>query len=196
MDGMNNETLNNEAVNTEPVNSEPVYTEPVNSEPVYTEPNYGYNATYQQDYSYQEQPAYQQPQPNLQGFQQQVAKCPAKEIACLVCGISSLVWSVLGTLLGCFPVYGIIFAVIWGGFGIGFGIAANILNKKVHEQADEFTNKIEIGKKLATAGIIVGAIGMVLSIIATIVIIAVWGAAAATSIFSTMQNSGGGNITF
>ncbi len=192
MDGFNNE--NNNVNATEPV------TEAASTEPAYTP---DYNAYQPQQDAYQQQNYYETPQnttyqsqPNLQGFQREVAKCPGKEIAGLVCGINAIVWSALGTVCGCIPVYGIIFAVIWGLFGIGFGIAAIVLHKKVHEQAEEITSKIETGKKLGTAGIIVGAAGIVISIIALILMVSIWGVAIGSSVINSVQQSTGGGITF
>ena len=133
--------------------------------PGYTNPEYS-TPTYSQDvYT-------QTPNANVYGtqptYQAGPTRCPGKEIAGLALGINSLVWGVLGAAFSFMPIYGIIFGIIWGGFGIGFGVAANILHKKVHEQATEITNKIEIGKKLATAGMIVSAIAIALGIVVSI----------------------------
>lgn len=153
------------------------------SQDPYQQPAYGQDMYQQADYS---QPVYSQP--DLQGFKREPVKCPGKEITGLILGINSLVWSVLGTSMGCLPVYGLMFSIIWGLFGIGFGIAAIILNKKVHEQAEEYTNKIEIAKKLSVAGIIVAAVGIVISIIVNVVLVAIYGVSLAT-MMSTYNNS-------
>ncbi len=131
------------------------------------------------------QPVYQQPV--QQPVQQQSAysyntpvtpqaplgtKCPGKEIAGLVMGIGSLVEGVAAAICGMIPVYGIIYAIIFGLFGLGLGIAAIILHKKVHEQATVITNKIEIARKLAIPGIITSGAGMVLSILITTIVCA------------------------
>lgn len=96
-----------------------------------------------------------------------VTRCPGKEIVGMVLGINSLVWGVLGI----FFCWHIGLAIAYGGIGIGTGIAARILHNKVHEQATLITNKIEIGNKLGLAGIICGAVSIVLSIIVLIVLI-------------------------
>lgn len=129
-----------------------VYTQPVYQQPVQPQPAYSYNAS--------------TPQATLG------ARCPGKEIAGLVMGIVSLSEGVLAAICGIIPVYGIIYAVIFGLFAIGLGIAAIVLHKKVHEQATVITNKIEIGRKLAIPGIITGGAGMVLSILITIAVCA------------------------
>ena len=124
------------------------------------------------------QGAYQQPA-DLQGFNRVPTKCPGKEIAGLVLGINSLVWGILGLLFSWIPIYGMIFSFIWGGLmGVGCGIATNILHKKVHEEAEEITGKIETAKKLAVPGIILGIVGCVISIIVLIVFVIILGAGA------------------
>lgn len=130
------------------------------------------------------QAAYQQPA-DLQGFNRVPTKCPGKEIAGLVLGINSLVWGVLGLLFCWIPFYGMLFSFIWGGiFGIGCGVAANILHKKVHEEAEVITSKIETAKKLALPGIITGIAGMVISVVVLIGFIVLVGASA----IGTMMN--------
>ncbi|MCR4814734.1 MAG: hypothetical protein K5879_07900 [Lachnospiraceae bacterium] len=129
-------------------------------------------------------------QGNVQGYQTGEIKCPGKEIAGLVLGINAIVWGGLGAVFGLMPFYGLIFGFIWGGFGIGFGIATNILHKKVHEQANVITSKIETGKKLATIGIVLSIVGMVISVIAAIIIGLLFG----ISVFSAASQSG--NVTF
>ncbi|MBR3636638.1 MAG: hypothetical protein IKN45_01830 [Lachnospiraceae bacterium] len=118
--------------------------------------------------------------PSMQTFTNasEPIKCPGKEIAGLILGINAIFWSGLGTLLGCIPVYGLIFACIWNAFGIGTGIAAMVLHKKVHEQATEISNKIETGKKLGLIGIIVGIAGIVIAIIVFIVLVVIIGVGA------------------
>ena len=118
--------------------------------------------------------------PSMQTFTNasEPIKCPGKEIAGLILGINAIFWSGLGTLLGCIPVYGLIFACIWNAFGIGTGIAAMVLHKKVHEQATEISNKIETGKKLGLIGIIVGIAGIVIAIIVFIILVVIVGVGA------------------
>lgn len=118
------------------------------------------------------QPVYQQPQQPVQqpaysnNTQAPIgASSPGKEIAGLILGITSLTAGVMAAIFGIIPGVGIFFAVISGLLAIGLGIATIVLNKKVHEQAAVITRKIEIGKNLATAGIITGGAGMLLSII-------------------------------
>ena len=64
-------------------------------------------------------------------------------------------------------------------------------HKKVHEEATEITNKIETGKKLATPGIILSIVAMVLSTIVTIVLFAIGVGAAVIG-----SSSQSGNFTF
>ena len=92
-------------------------------------------------------------------------RCPGKEITGLVLGINALVWPIIGLCCCALPISGGILSIIYGLFGIGFGIAAAILYNKCIEQADYITKKITIGKKLGIAGIIVGAVGIVLGIV-------------------------------
>ena len=164
----------------------------------YTDPGYAQDG-YTQQYT---QPQYTQPQytqtPDMGAYNQVnteyqsgATKCPGKEITGFILGINSIVWGGLSLLCGFIPFYGMIFAFIWGGFGIGFGIATNILHKKVHEEATEITNKIETGKKLATPGIILSIVAMVLSTIVTIVLFAIGVGAAVIG-----SSSQSGNFTF
>ena len=125
-----------------------------------------------------QQTVYQQPVYQQAIYQQPVytsnpgeVKCPGKEITGMVLGINSLAWSIFGLFFGWIPLYGMIFGIVYGIIGIGCGIATNIIHNKVLEQATVITNKIRNGKKLATAGIIVGAIAIGLSIIIGIVCI-------------------------
>ena len=111
-------------------------------------------------YNDQQQPAYSQ-NPQAPGG----ISSPGKEIAGLVLGITSLTAGVMAAIFGLIPAFGTIFAFVSGHLGIGLGIAAIILHKKVHEQAIIITRKIETGKKLGTAGIITAGAGMLLSLI-------------------------------
>ena len=126
----------------------------------------GYNYDNNNNYMNQAGPA-----PDLQGYQHQPVRCPGKEITGLVFGINALVWGILGTMFSWIPFYGMIFSVIWGGMGIGCGIVAIMMHKQVHEIAEEITNKVETGKKLAVPGIIIGAIGIAISVIVIICMI-------------------------
>ncbi len=126
---------------------------------------------------------------------QNVTRCPGKEIAGLVLGINSLVWSVLAAFLSWIPFYGLIFGFIWGGFGIGFAIATNILHRKVMEQATLTTNKIHIGKKLAKAGLIVGIISIAVAVTFCIIWVAVIGVAAMSSGGMSILNSLGNEMS-
>ena len=159
----------------------------------YTNPGYAQEGYAQPQYT---QPEYTQTpdmgafsQTNT-GYQTGATKCPGKEITGFILGINSIVWGGLSLLCGFIPFYGMIFAFIWGAFGIGFGIATNILHKKVHEEATEITNKIETGKKLALPGIILSIVAMVISVVVFIVVVLILGVAAVGSA------SQSGNITF
>lgn len=132
-----------------------------------------------------QQPVYQQPVQPAQAYSYNPAsvqpagtKCPGKEITGLVLGISSLVQGIATITCGWIPIYGIIYAIIFGLFGIGTGVAVNILHKKVHEEATIITKKIETGKKLSVPGIILSAVGIGLSITIGIIVCAAIGTAA------------------
>lgn len=145
-------------------------------------PNQVPNSPQAQPYQQQvySQPAYQQPvqQPVQQaynynpGMQPMGVRCPGKEITGLIMGIGSLVEGVAAAIFGMIPIYGIIYAIIFGLFGLGLGITAILLHKKVHEQATVITKKIEIGKKLAIPGIITSGAGMALSILISTIVCA------------------------
>ena len=108
-------------------------------------------------------------QPNGYRNSEPVVRCPGKEITGMILGINSLLWGSLGL----FFCWHIVIAIVYGGFGIGFGIAATILRKKVHEVANQITKKIEIGGKLGIAGIVCGAVSIVLGIMFVILIASV-----------------------
>ena len=150
-----------------PVDDQANNSQPTGQQTVYQQQNYqqaGYQQTvYQQPVS---QPMYQQPVDST------VVKCPGKEITGMVLGINSLVWSVFAIMFCWMPFYGIVFGIIYGLMGIGCGIATNVLHKKVLETATLITNKIRRGKGMATAGIIIGAIGIGLAIVFCIVWVA------------------------
>ena len=169
----------------------PAYQEPVNPAPVYEQPVYnqgGFDQGYAQG-GYQEPAPFAQAGPDLQGFNRVPKKCPGKEIVGFVFGINSIAWGALGLLFSWIPFYGMIFSFIWGGlFGVGCGIVALVMHKKVHEEAEEIGGKIETGKKLAIPGIIIGAVGCVVSVVVLIFVIAIVGIGAIGSI-SSMSNS-------
>lgn len=95
----------------------------------------------------------------------QGTRAPGKEIASLICGISSICAGVCGVTMCWVPVTGLIIAFVFGAIAIACGIVAKVLRKKAVEQASITTKKSLIGKNLATAGIITAAVGMVLAII-------------------------------
>ncbi len=126
--------------------------------------------------------------PDLQGYQHQPVRCPGKEIIGMVFGINSIAWGGLGLLFSWIPFYGMIFSFIWGGlFGIGCGIVALIMHKQVHEVAEEISGKVDTGKKLAVPGIILGGVGMVVSILVIIFMIAIVGIGAFASATSSYR---------
>ncbi len=109
------------------------------------------------------QPVYQQQSYNYS--QPKGTTSPGKEITGLIMGITALIAGVFGVMLCWIPAFGIIWAVACCITAIIFGIVTFTIYKKVHEQATVITNKIEIGKKLAKAGIIVGAASLAFSIL-------------------------------
>ena len=175
MDGNNNNVMNQEPV----INPEPAFEQPAFEQPVYNQPAF--------DQGFAQggfDPNYAQPS-DLQGFNREKVKCPGKEIISFVFGINSLAWGALGLLFSWIPIYGIIFSFIWGViFGVGCGIVAIVMHKKVHEEAEEFTGKAETGKKLAIPGIILGIVGFVVSILVIIVFVAIVGVGAVSSLSS------------
>lgn len=115
-------------------------------------------------------------------YNNNVIKYPGKEITSMVFGINALVWGVF-TIFFCWH---IVLAMVYGVMSIGFGIVALVLRNQVYSSnATVFTGKANIGKKLGTAGIICGAVAMVLSIIIIFVIIAVAGSSAVYSILAS-----------
>ncbi len=142
-----------------------------------------------------QQPVYQQQVQPAQAYSYNPAsvqpagtKCPGKEITGLVLGISSLVQGIATITCGWIPIYGIIYAIIFGLFGIGTGVAVNILHKKVHEEATIITKKIETGKKLSVPGIILSAVGIGLSITISIIVCAAIGTYAAAGSLGSILN--------
>ena len=101
----------------------------------------------------------------------QEVRCPGKEITTLAMGISSLAYGIFGAMFGWYPVYGWITGGIFAIFGLACAIVAKVLYKKVMEEATTYTNKVNIGNRLGTAGMIVSIIALALMIISIIVII-------------------------
>ena len=138
---------------------------------------------YQQGQSYQAGTGYQQAQGynTNQGYNSTASyqvtqsqqpttgtRCPGKEIAGLILGISALAMGVLAVIYCWIPVVssaGIVFGII----ALGCGIAALILASKVYQQATITTKKIRVGKGLGLAGVICGGIGFLFGIIMTAV---------------------------
>ena len=146
MDGFNDQ---NNTGYTDPGYAQDGYTQPQYTQPQYTQPQY----TQTPDMG-----AYNQVNTE---YQSGATKCPGKEITGFILGINSIVWGGLSLLCGFIPFYGMIFAFIWGGFGIGFGIAKALaksgasvacigtneekLNASVAEiVADDIAKKIEL----------------------------------------------------
>lgn len=101
------------------------------------------------------------------GFSPAPVRCPGKEIAGLILGINSVLWSVIGL----FFCWHFALALVYAGFGIGMGIAALILHKKVMEQATVTTGKIKAAKILGIIGIIVSVILLLLGILILVLIL-------------------------
>ncbi len=146
-------------VTATPVNPQSVYSQTVNT--ANTEAQNNGQANYYQQPVYQ-QPMYQQiPQPQKPAGIQ----CPGKEITGMIFGINALVWGILSLIVCWIPIYSLILGTMYGVFAIAFAIVAKTLANKVFAQATIITNKIRNGNKLATAGLVLGIIGLVLSII-------------------------------
>lgn len=110
--------------------------------------------------------------------------CPGKEITGMILGINALTWPVLGLMFCIIPISGGIISIVYGLLGVGCAIPAMILYNKVNEQADYMTKKIITGRKLAIAGLIVGAVGVFMGILAICLWVAGIGIGA-NSIFSS-----------
>lgn len=94
------------------------------------------------------------------GYQPEI-RCPGKEIAALVLGINALVWGIFSLLFCWYIALSIAYMFI----GLGCGIAALVLFKKIQEQATVIAPKAYTAKKLATVGIICSCVGLVFAII-------------------------------
>ena len=92
-------------------------------------------------------------------------RCPGKEITSMVLGIVSLFYGAFGVVFCWHPVLAWTFGIL----GVGCGIPAIILHNQVMKIATITTKKVKIGKNLGTAGIICGAVTMVLDIIIVLV---------------------------
>lgn len=99
-------------------------------------------------------------------------RCPGKEITCMVLGIFSLVYGGFAALFFWHIVIGIIFGIL----GIGLGIPAIVLHGSVMKTATVTTKKVQVGKKLGIAGIICGAVAMVIAILFFVVVVGILGA--------------------
>lgn len=127
----------------------------------------GYNPGYTPDYN---SPIYNQPNTGYNMLNNEV-KCPGKEITSMVLGILSIFYGGFGVLFCWHPV----FAWVFGLFGVGCGIPALVLHSSVMKIATVTTKKVKVGKNLGTAGIICGALAMVLDIIFILVVIFAFG---------------------
>lgn len=123
-------------------------------------------------------------------------KCPGKEITGLVFGISALLMGILAIIMGFVgiaaaatfgrhSIYGsygraigsasvqvFIYGYIYAIMAIAFAVVTMVLRGQVFAVAQEITVKIKAGFGMAIAGIIMGGIGLFITVIATIVMFA------------------------
>ena len=167
-----------EPVATEPVAAEPV-TQPVTQpapQPVYTEP--APQPVYAQPVYTQPaaQPVYVQPvyvqQPAPQPAATNEVVYPGKEIVGLVFGIFSLINGICGLAI-VIPIYGWIFGGICAVSGIIYAIVAKSQWGTIKKNATSYSSKIKTGNGLATAGLIISILAIVIGIIVLILFILV-----------------------
>ena len=153
-----------EPVATEPVAAEPIAAEPVTQpapQPVYTEP--APQPVYAQPVYTQPaaQPVYVQPV-----YVQQPAPQPAatNEVVLIngICGLAIVI-----------PIYGWIFGGICAVSGIIYAIVAKSQWGTIKKNATSYTSKIKTGNGLATAGLIISILAIVIGIIVLILFILV-----------------------
>lgn len=135
----------------------------------YGAPNQAYNTSYGANQTYNG--GYNTAAPTYSKANTNVVRCPGKEISGLVCGIMSIFYGAFGVLFCWHPAIAFSFGII----AIGNGIPAIILNKQVKKIATLMTKKTTIGKNLGVAGIICGAVAMVLDIIVILVLVGLYG---------------------
>ena len=169
-----------EPVAAEPVAAEPVAAEPVAAEPV-TQPVYSEPApqpVYAQPVYTQPaaQPVYVQPvyvqQPAPQPAATNEVVYPGKEIVGLVFGIFSLINGICGLAI-VIPIYGWIFGGICAVSGIIYAIVAKSQWGTIKKNATSYSSKIKTGNGLATAGLIISILAIVIGIIVLILFILV-----------------------
>ena len=154
---------------TQPVTQpapQPVYTEPA-PQPVYAQPVYTQPAA---------QPVYVQPvyvqQPAPQPAATNEVVYPGKEIVGLVFGIFSLINGICGLAI-VIPIYGWIFGGICAVSGIIYAIVAKSQWGTIKKNATSYSSKIKTGNGLATAGLIISILAIVIGIIVLILFILV-----------------------
>ena len=154
-----------EPVAAEPV-TQPVYSEPA-PQPVYAQPVYTQPAA---------QPVYVQPvyvqQPAPQPAATNEVVYPGKEIVGLVFGIFSLINGICGLAI-VIPIYGWIFGGICAVSGIIYAIVAKSQWGTIKKNATSYSSKIKTGNGLATAGLIISILAIVIGIIVLILFILV-----------------------
>ena len=91
-------------------------------------------------------------------------KYPGKEIIGLVFGIFSLIHGVV-CFVGCIPFSGWWTGVVLAASGIAYAAVAKTMYKTIMANATVHTEKILIGKNLATAGLILSIIGLAFTLI-------------------------------
>ncbi len=91
----------------------------------------------------------------------QPSKCPGKEITAMIFGINTLFWSVLALLFCWFPLCCFIYVI----GAVIMAAVVFVLHNRVMLEAEVTTKKVHIGKKLAVAGLIVGGVALLLTII-------------------------------
>lgn len=114
-----------------------------------------------EDYNYQDETYYSDSLPEV--------KCPGKEITSFVMGIGAAAWAFFSCLSAFIPYEGIICAVVYILFVVGFAIASFVLKGKVDRIATVKTNKCKIGMILSIIGLVLVFISLVWSIVWTFI---------------------------
>ena len=115
-------------------------------------------------------PVYQQPAPQPAATNEVVY--PGKEIVGLVFGIFSLINGICGLAI-VIPIYGWIFGGICAVSGIIYAIVAKSQWGTIKKNATSYSSKIKTGNGLATAGLIISILAIVIGIIVLILFILV-----------------------
>jgi hypothetical protein len=124
----------------------------------------GYEGSYQEV----EQEVYQAP---MQETKPERIIYPGKEIIGLVFGIHALVYAI-GSLCSWYPIYGWWLGGYFAAMAIACAIVCKTFYKNITKDATYHSEKIIIGNKLATGGLVVSIISLVMLVASIIINIA------------------------